>query len=374
MMWTQRLRWIFVLAWALCSMAQAEIVIAQISPRTGPLSPNGMGNFIGAKAVIDEVNSQGGIHGQKIRLVFEDDQYKPSETVRLLQQVAERDKPVLFLNLLGSANVAAVIQDKTLERLGIPAVGITPGSEALRSPGSPWMFHVQAGDKLQLQKIITHLSTIGISSISVVYQDIPFGQSGLRFLEEFANQAGVKLIERVPVKPGSDDLREAAAQLKKSGAQTYVMVLVPNSGASLVRDVRGAGDMTPVYGMSYISVSEVIKKAGAVQAVGVALAQITPNTYSDSSGMTRRFKDVMQRFGPGDPPPDQFQLIGYAAARVAVEALRRAGPQPTPAKLLATLRTLKLDEGGFPIDFTLGNVGSMYVNIGVISKSGRLTY
>ena len=320
------------------------------------------------------MNSQGGIHGQKIRYVFEDDQYAPGETVRLLQRVAERDKPVLFLNLLGSANVAAVIQDKTLERLGIPAVGITPGSEALRSTGNPWLFHVQAGDKLQLQKIITHLSTIGITSIAVAYQDIPFGQSGLRFLEEFANRAGVKLLGRVPIKPGSDDLREAAVQLKKSGAQTYVMVLVPNSGASFVRDVRGAGDATPIYGMSYISVSEVIEKAGAVQATGVALAQITPNTYSDSSGMVRQFKDTMNRFGSKENPPDQFQLIGYAAARVAVEALRRSGSQPTPAKLLATLKSLKIDDGGFPIDFTNGNVGSTYVNIGVISKSGRLIY
>ena len=361
-------------AWAVCGMAQADVVVAQVSPRTGPLSPNGIGNFIGAKAVFDEVNAQGGIHGQKIRFVFEDDQYAPAETVRLLQRVAERDKPVLFLNLLGSANVTAVIQDKTLERLAIPAVGITPGSEALRASGNPWLFHIQAGDKLQLQKIITHLSTIGVTSISVAYQDIPFGQSGLRFLEEFASRAGVKLLGKVAIKPGSEDLRDAAAQLKASGAQTYIMVLVPNSGASLVRDVRGAGDITPIYGMSYISVSEVIAKAGTMQAIGVALAQITPNTYSDSSGLVRQFKDVMHRFGPKENSPDQFQLIGYAAARVAVEALRRAGPQPNPAKLLATLKTLKLDDGGFPIDFTNGNVGSTYVNIGVIGKSGRLTY
>ena len=373
-MLTRRLRWVLLVAWAICGMAQAEIVIAQISPRTGPLSANGIGNFIGAKAVFDEVNAQGGIHGQKIRFVFEDDQYAPAETVRLLQRVAERDKPVLFLNLLGSANVTAVIQDKTLERLAIPAIGITPGSEALRASGNPWLFHVQAGDKLQLQKIITHLSTIGVTSIGVAYQDIPFGQSGLRFLEEFADRAGVKILDRVPIKPGSDDLRAAAEQLRKSGAKTYIVVLVSNSGASLVRDVRGAGDMTPMYGMSYISVGEVIEKAGAVQATGVALAQITPNTYSESSGMVRQFKDVMARFGSKDNPPDQFQLIGYAAARVAVEALRRAGPQPSPAKLFSTLKTLKLDDGGFPIDFSNGNVGSSYVNIGVIGKSGRLTY
>jgi len=90
--------------------------------------------------------------------------------------------------------------------------------------------------------------------------------------------------------------------------------------------------------------------------------------------MVRRFKDVLRHFGPNDSAPDQFQLIGYMAARVSVEALRRAGPQPTPAKLHAALKALKLDEGGFPIDFTLNNIGSTYVDIGVINKSGRLVY
>lgn len=364
-----------LLACVACSASHAEIVVAQVSPRTGPLGPNGVANYSGAKALFDDVNAKGGVHGQKIRFVFEDDQYKPEETLRLLRQVAERDKPLLFVNLLGSANVAAALKDKTLESLGIAAVGITPGSEALRSPGSPWMFHVQAGDRLQLQRVVGHLSTIGIKTVGVAYQDIPFGQSGLRFVEELAARAGLKVVGRSPVKPGSDDLREAAAQLKQSGAQTYVMVLAPNSGAAFIRDVRTTQDRTPIYGMSYVSVREVLAKAGEPQAIGVALAQITPNTFSDTTGLVREFKRVMQRFGAeGSVAPDQLQLMGYVAARAAVEALRAAGPSPTPAKVRAALKSLKFDDGGFPIDFSNGNVGSAYVNIGVISRNGRLVY
>ena len=375
-MTSRRLRLsLLVFAWLCCSASHAEIVIAQVAPRTGPLGPNGVANYGGAKALIDDVNAKGGINGQRLRLVFEDDQYQPEETIRLLQQVAARDKPLLFINLLGSANVSAVLKDGTLERLGIAAVGITPGSEALRSPGSAWMFHVQAGDKLQLQRIVGHLSTIGVSSVGVVYQDIPFGQSGLRFVEELAGRAGIRVVGRSPVKPGSDELREAAAQLKQSGAQTYVMVLAPNSGAAFVRDVRATQDKTPIYGMSYVSVREVVAKAGGPQADGVALAQITPNTFSDGTSLVREFKRVMQRFGPdGGAAPDQLQLMGYIAARAAVEALRAAGPSPTPAKVQAALKTLKFDDGGFPIDFSHGNVGSAYVNIGVISRNGRLVY
>lgn len=369
------LQWLCLVTCFACSASHAEIVIAQVSPRSGPLGPNGVANYSGAKALIDEVNAKGGIHGQRIRLVFEDDQYKPEETIRLLQQVAERDKPLLFINLLGSANVAAVVKDRTLERLGIAAVGITPGSEALRSPGSPWMFHLQAGDKLQLLRIVGHLSTIGVSTVGVAYQDNPFGLSGMRLVEELAAGTGLKVVGRSLVKTGSDDLREAAAQLRQSGAQTYVMLLAPNSGAAFIRDVRGIQDKTPIYGMSYISVKEVVAKAGGAQADGVALAQITPNTFSEGTGLVREFKRVMQRHGAEGPePPDQLQLMGYIAARAAIEALRAAGPSPTPARVQAALKSLKFDDGGFPIDFSTGNVGSAYVNIGVINRNGRLVY
>ena len=161
-------------------MAHAQdVVVADVGPMSGPLAGNGIANYEGAKAYFDQVNAQGGINGQKIRLVREDDQYKADETIRLVQEVAKRDRPAAFINLLGSANVTAMFKDKTFDKVATPFVGITPGAEALRNPGSPWMFHVQAGDRAQLRRVLTHLSTIGLNKIAVVYQDIPFGKSGL---------------------------------------------------------------------------------------------------------------------------------------------------------------------------------------------------
>ena len=173
-----------------------EVVVAHVGPMSGPLAVNGVANYEGAKAYFDQVNAQGGINGQKIRLVREDDQYKADETIRLVQEVTKRDKPVAFINLLGSANVTAMFKDKTFDKVATPFVGITPGAEALRNPGSPWMFHVHAGDRAQLRRVLTHLSTIGLNNIAVVYQDIPFGKSGLGFVDEMAPGLKVEVAAR----------------------------------------------------------------------------------------------------------------------------------------------------------------------------------
>jgi len=364
------------LAWAAglllaAAAARAEIVIAQISPTKGPLAVTAIGNYEGAKACFDAVNAQGGINGQTIRFVHEDDQYKPEETVRLIEVVAQRDHPVAFVNLFGSANVLAIQSSKVLDRVKIPAIGATPGAEAMRTPGSPWIYHVHAGDRAQIRHILQHLSTLGINRIAAAYQDNPFGKSGLRHFDEAVAELKIEVAGRVPVPPVGEQLGAVAGKLKATGAQAYVMLLVRNSGAALVRDVRAGGDRTPMYGMSYVPAEALLEKAPLDSAVGVGLAQVVPNASAEKTVLTRDFRAAMHRFVP-DSEPSAPHLTGYVAARVVVEAIRRAGTAPTAEKVAAAMRHVKADLGGFGEDFTSGNVGTQWVDIGVVDRRGHL--
>lgn len=353
--------------------AADDLVVAHVGPFSGPLGPNGTANLEGGKACIAEANAAGGVHGRKLRLVPKDDKYQPAETVRLVREVAERDHPIAFISLLGSANVGALLKAKVMEDVKIPVVGITPGADVVRT-GNPWMFHVHASDNAQIRRILQHLSTIGISRIAVVYQDLPFGRGGLQYTEELAPGLKLGITGRVPVPAGAEDLKAAAAELRRSGAQAYVMVLAPNSGMALVRDARGGGDTTPIYGMSYVPVAGLVEKAGLAHAVGIGLAQTTPNTYSSSTGLVRSFRAAMGKYAPPGTGQSQLHLIGYLNCRVLLEGLAAAGSNPTPERVRAGLAKVRTDLGGYPIDFGQGTVASRYVDIGVVTREGKLAY
>ncbi|MFW7348385.1 MAG: ABC transporter substrate-binding protein [Pigmentiphaga sp.] len=354
--------------------AAGEVVLANVGPLSGPLGVNGLANLAGAKACIADANAAGGINGNTLRLVERDDEYKPEKTIALMREVARSDKPVAFVNLLGSANATALLKDGTLEALKTPVVGVTPGADVLRSPGSPWMFHVTASDNAQLARIVQHLSTIGIQRIAVAYQDIPFGRGGLEYIQGVAKKAGLAIEKSVPVPSAGEDFAAIVSELRAANAQAYVMILVPNSGAAFVAQVRGAGDATPVYGMSYVPVRGLVDKAGAVHAVGIGLAQITPNTDSSSSALIRQFRSAMERHAPAGTARTQLHLIGYLSCRVLLEGLRQAGSTPTPDSLRSAMQKLRVDLGGYLVDFAGGNVGARYVDIGVVTRDGRLQY
>ncbi len=354
--------------------AAAEIVIAQISTKSGPLAVTANGTYEGAKAYFDLINAQGGVNGQRIRFVLEDDQYKPAETIRLLELVAQRDKPLAFLNMTGSPNVLAVQSSKTLEQLKIPLVGVTPGAESLRQPGSPWMFHIHAGDRAQVRHILKHVSTLGITKVAVAYQDNPFGMSGLGYFDEAARELNLNVTERVAVPATTERHDAAAARLRGSGAQTYVLILGRYSCATLVNGLRVAGDKVPTYGMSYVPVEAILEKSPLEVAVGMALAQVLPNAMAHKTPFTREFHATMAKHAPG-VTPSNAHLTGYLSARITVEAIRRSGATPGPERVAAALRQLKLDVGGFTVDFAAGKtIATQWVDIGVLDRTGRLMY
>ena len=63
------------------------IRIGWIGPLTGPAAALGVDSVPAIQLVFDEINSKGGIHGRKLVLVVEDDQYQTSKTVTAFERL-----------------------------------------------------------------------------------------------------------------------------------------------------------------------------------------------------------------------------------------------------------------------------------------------
>ena len=63
-----------------------------------------------------------------------------------------------------------------IEELSIPAVGLTSGSSALRTPTKHHVFPVRASYADDAANIVRHIKTLSFAKVAIIHQDNPFGE------------------------------------------------------------------------------------------------------------------------------------------------------------------------------------------------------
>src|SRR6187551_1594196 len=89
--------------------AQDSIKVGVIQPLTGAFAASG--NYVanGAKIAADEINAKGGVLGQKIELVIEDNKSNPTEAAAVAEKLMTRDKTPVMMGAWGSSLTLAVM-------------------------------------------------------------------------------------------------------------------------------------------------------------------------------------------------------------------------------------------------------------------------
>jgi ABC-type branched-subunit amino acid transport system substrate-binding protein len=167
------------LACARAVRAQAgDLVVGQIGPFTGIPVPDAPQLNEGRKAAFAQVNARGGVNGRRVVLFDMDDRYTGDGFVKAFAQAMLR-RPVALLSPVGSVALKRMLDDRLLDRADVIVLNAIPGAEALRNPGHPKLFHIRAGDRQQIEKIVAQARSLGIDELVALHQDIPIGTSGL---------------------------------------------------------------------------------------------------------------------------------------------------------------------------------------------------
>ena len=366
-----------ILALTLCSLsglvAAAELVIGQVAPLSGVLASTGHQMVVGGQIYFDAINAQGGIHGAKIRHVVVDDGYKVAETVRLTRDMLAQPAVVALFGFAGTANVTQLLTDGVLEAGGAALVAPYTGGESLRKPFNPWIFHVRAGYADEAEHMVQQVTTLGMDRIAVMYQNDGFGKAGLQGVMNALEKRSLKLAVAAGYERNTDKVEEAVKLIKASDAQAIIMISVNKSTAAFVKLYRDSGGRAQLYNISVVDPAELVKLAGLKNAHGLGISQVVPYPYGANMAVVREYQTLLKKYAPKE-------LVNYTSfeeflgAKVLVEALRRAGPNPTRAKVIKSLESMdKFDTGGVTVNYSPTNrMGSRYVEVTVIGSTGKL--
>jgi ABC-type branched-subunit amino acid transport system substrate-binding protein len=352
----------------------ADVVIAHISPLTGPVAPNGQGLLTGARAYFDQVNAAGGVNGNKIVLTASDDAYKPDESVRLSKAAAEDPNTLALINFVGAANTEAVAKSGLLESAKIPIVGARAGVQSLRVPVNPYIFHTYASYWDEVDYIIQTFGSMGVKRFGVFYQNDNFGLDPLEGVKEALKKQGFELTVAAPYERGEKGIAEAGEKILKANPQAVIFAATAAASAQFLKQFKDKMQGIQMAGISAIDSATLVRLAGKDAARGFVIAQNAPNPAKSSVPLVREHLANLAKFAPAGTKANFYTEGGYMTAKVIVEAIKRAGPAPTRAKFMAALEGIKdFDVGGGQlISFGPGvRMGTRYVELIIIGPDGE---
>ena len=349
-------------------LAQAQILVGQTAGFTGQVSAGVLETTDGAKLYLDAINARGGVHGQKIELISLDDKYDPkiaSENARAL--IEDKKVDVMFLTRATPHSLAVV---PYLNQYGLALVAPSTGAMALHQPVLKYVFNVRATYQREAERAIAHLASLGMTRIAVLYVDDGFGTDGMTGALKGLKDAQLEPVVLEKYDRAKPDFAPLVTRIVNTRAQAVLMV----SSAIAVRDataqMRKAGSSAQVVTLSNNASSGFIKALDK-NAHGVIVAQVFPGERNLAYPMVREATALAKAQGDKELTPSMLE--GFAAAKVLVEGLRRAGPKPTREKIAAALDGMqKYDLGGLEVGYSPSDhTGLDFVDLSIIDAKGR---
>ena len=347
-----------------------EVAIGQSLGLSGPLGELGLDIANGARAYFDSVNEKGGIHGRRLKVITLDDGYQAANTVKNVQQMVDEDQVFALFNIMGTPNSAAVLP--LAEKAGVPLFSPFTGAELTRTPMLPGVFNIRASYRDETEKIVQHLSTIGIKRVSVVYQANAFGKDGLAGVEGAMAKRGMKAHSLASVQTDASDAGRAVQALHQSRPEAVIMITAGKPTFEFIKEYNKVRRGMQFYTLSVMGANANIKALGS-DGVGVVVTSVVPFPWSQAHPLVKEYQAAMQRIGVRDYSFVSFE--SYINSKVLGEAIRRAGRDLTRAKLVAAAESMKqVSLGGFDVTFGKDNrQGSKFVDLTIIGPNGKFT-
>ena len=368
---------VLALAAAWCQAAGAPIVLAQVASQTNAsAATNSRGMVLGMTALFDQVNAAGGIGGRPIKLVNLDDDLNPKRMVEITTQQLLPDPNVLALiGYVNTGGLTALAKDNAFGKSGIAMIAPLQGDHQVVDADN--VFPFRAGYADEVKALVQHAKTMGHRRLAVVAYSIAFGPAMAKVAEEAARKQGLEV--SVTMVDGAPDrieqnMAEAARKVAEHKPGAVLMVCAGRYATELAKALQsGPAAGVQMYGMSVILAENLVNALGVNRARGIVLAQAVPFPFAQGIPLVYEYQRTMQARLPNEPL-SFATLEGFAAAKIAVEALRRAGPNLTREKIAQALNGAgEINLGGIYVKYAKAvRYGWRNVDLTIIGANGKL--
>lgn len=309
-----------------------EITIGAILPLTGEGAAYGEAAKRGMDLAVEQVNSDGGIDGRTIRIIYEDSQGEPKSGIAAFQKLVSVDRVSVVLgDLLSSVTLSiAPIANRRKVVLLSPA----SSSPKLTDAGK-YVFRNCPSDVYEGTVMADYAyNTLGYTRVAILRINNEYGVGiGGVFSRSFTEKGGTILVEE----SYAADATDFRTQITKIASQNpeAVYLLGYKQMGYILRQATELGFKTQFLSTVTFEDPEILKLAGtAAEGVIYSASKFSPDS---EDAVIQRFANAYESKYQSEP--NIFAGLSYDALRILAVAMRDGGTESS--KIRAALHRIK---------------------------------
>jgi branched-chain amino acid transport system substrate-binding protein len=234
--------------------ARAETIrFGAILPLTGPGAMIGTQQMRGIQFALEKANAAGGVHGNKIEVLFEDNQAKPDQSILSFNKLADlQNVPMIFTAYSGPSLAMAPLATRKKILL------VNAGAQADKlATASPYLVNTlpTIGDEIKV--ISKYLVAEGKKQAAILFENDAAGISGRDDYQKYFPAAGGTILAQEPTQFGQTDFRPAL--LKLADAKPEVMLVSITAAAlQMAQQYKQLGLKFTVAGTTFLQDPELV--------------------------------------------------------------------------------------------------------------------
>ena len=309
------------------------ILIGEVGSLTGSEAAFGISTQHGIEFAVKEANAAGGVKGKKLSVRVYDDQSKPEEAASAVTRLINQDHVKLILGEVASSNSLAMAPKA--QDAKIPMITPSSTNPEVTLKGD-YIFRVCFIDPFQGFVMAKYAHDPLKITKAAILKDVKSAYSlGLtEVFERKFTEMGGKVVATEAYSKGDTDFRAQLTALKgKKPEAIYIPGYYSDVGI-IARQARELGLKAILLGGDGWDSEKLFELGGSA-----VEGSFVSNHYSgeDPNPRVQNFiRDYKAAYGA---PPDSMAALAYDAARVGIEAMRRAPDLAGPSLREAIAQT-----------------------------------
>jgi branched-chain amino acid transport system substrate-binding protein len=334
-------------------VTSTEVLIGGTTPLSGPASAY-QSVAKGAAAYFKYVNAKGGVNKRKIKYLYKDDAYDPAKTSEKTRELVQQDKVFAIFNSLGTEQNQAT--RAYLNAIKVPQLFVASGATTWGKDSKtyPWTIGYQPNYQAEGTIYGRYVAkTSPKARIGVLYQNDDYGKDLLKGLSNGLGSKAKLVVSKQNYDVTDADVQSQIARLKAARVNTLMLFATPKFAIQSYVYAHKLGWKPTVYVNAVSSAANIMglstvgtSKKQTNGSLSIVFLKDPTDTHWAKDPGVKLYRSIMKRYKGGNPN-DVYAVYGMSAAHTFVEALKKAGKNPTRASIMKAANSLNIKNDPF---------------------------